>query len=281
MNALHTWAAHVGSNRLMRSSCCLSRCYRALSAMVRSKRARPASKTPASSINRTKDVLTARDYRNILREHIPNFHKAYRASNADHIATVYEKLFHVLIQKTPRIRRPILHAATVNEFHVPYAEAQLFATAIHTMFMAITTKARNVTSGSRQDAAVLRLVTAYKRAWGPAPDLNVEEKEEEEEEDAHVAPSQPSAGASSPPAPSWGSFISRFKKHDDEVNCTWPICKLPITLQSANLQSAHLQSVKLHHAHICLHTSDHECAHTCKHLNMRAGDAKASSTKRA
>ena len=181
--------------------------------MVVSKHARPAPvKTPASaaSASRTKDALAPKQYVEIVKKHLPCFTNAYKASCQDVVADSYEKLFHALIVATPRVSKANLHAAAINVFRVSYSEADLFASAIHRLFKSITKKTRVVTSGARQDAAVLRLVQAYKVTWGSASAMS-------EEEDAHADPSLSAAGGSSPPAPTWALFTSRFGEHAEVI----------------------------------------------------------------
>ena len=201
---------------MLQQSCAIAYCLcRAFSAMVAvSKLARPAPvKTPASaaSASRTKDVLAPKEYVEIVKKHVPRFTDAYKASNADHVASSYEGLLHALIVATPRASKVHVHAAAINVFHVSYSEADMFATAIHSMFKSLTKKTRNVTSGARQDAAVLRLVQAYKVTWGSSSAMS------EEEEDAHADPSLSAAGGSSPPAPTWALFTSRFGEHAEVI----------------------------------------------------------------
>ena len=219
---------------MLQQSCAIAYCLcRAFSAMVAvSKHARPAPvKTPASatlggSAIRTKDALKPKQYMELVRKYVLRFTNAYKASNQDLVADSYEKLLHALILATPRVSKPHLHAAAINVFHVSYSDADLFAQAIYSMFMAITKKTRKVTSGTRQDAAVLRLIKTYKVTWGSD---QFESAMSEEEGDAPADPSPSAAGGSSPPAPTWALFTTRFGEHA-KVICILPICNLPIAL---------------------------------------------------
>ena len=112
---------------------------------------------------RARDVLEAKEYVALVREHVSSWSMAYKASTLEHVVESYELFIQALIAQTPRASSKSLKVAAIQVHGRALQDATLFASSLVNAFGSIRKKSSVITTGKRQSHAMMRCIALYRQ----------------------------------------------------------------------------------------------------------------------